>query len=267
VIIVDPFKDIVNTIRRISTDTDGVMWDNQELTDYLNEGQREFCRLTRTLRAETPLLYRENFEIYTLPNNCYEITRIELADGTVLCKSSSNDLARRFGSRYREATGTPSFYYHDLDGEGQIRFYPKANANLCSQYTAFNTEPGAVSQVQDDLGVNIAFDSEEGVVADYESDEYDMFDFEEGAVTASVSTDSAVRVFYICYPRKDYMEISDELALRYYTLARCLEKDSPLQDLKKSVFYDTKFDHRVNIQRGRMQSAFGAELAVKGHYL
>jgi len=102
------FKDIKKQVRRTVDDPDGIRWPDDVLEDYINEGQEEYCRESKTLRAESALLSRENFEIYTLPNDLYETIRIERRDGFPLQKTTSRDLAMRFGSLFRDSDGDPT---------------------------------------------------------------------------------------------------------------------------------------------------------------
>jgi len=274
---VDQFEKVFVQVRRTVDDPDGIRWPDEVLRDYINEGQLEYCRESKTLRAEGALLSRENFEIYTLPDDLYETIRIERRDGLPLVKTSSTDLANRFGSLFRDSDGDPTHYYQDLDGPRQLRFWPRPADDIRAGFVTFDSEQGAIVAANDfnvpPIDSVIPFDSEEGVVTQAEGipitsedDLYTTFDFQEGAVGAVVSTDETIRVFYVRLPRENVLEIEDLRALRYYCLFRIYEEDSPFQDLQKAEFYEQRFLTRMRIERNRVEGAYGANLAVKGWY-
>jgi len=127
------FQEVRESVRRTLQDTDGNYWSDDELNDYIDEGQLEFVRHTAALRGEAPITVKENQDAYTLPEDCIEILRVEDSEGNALVPTTSNDLQRRCGNfRNRTSTtgGKPEWYYSDLDGEGTIRFYPRPNPSI-----------------------------------------------------------------------------------------------------------------------------------------
>jgi hypothetical protein len=288
------FDKVVERVQRITTDAKSIRWTTPELRDYINEGQREYCEKTRILRSEGPLTTRENSEIYNLPTDCFIVVRVERSDGCILQKVSSNDLLNAYGSRYRTRFGNPTQYYQDLDGQKQLRFFPKVDENVLSNYKDFTGENGAVisSESVEGLvplivdGVEVfdegsaafiaaasddAYDSELGAVVDStilseDGTDENSFTSEEGAITGVLSTEGKFHVFYIRYAREDKLEVDDLQALQYYTLHKCYEKDGPLQNLQLSSQYELKFQDRVNREIGRVSSAQHAELRTRGIY-
>ncbi len=268
--ILSPFNKVIDRVRKITADANGIYWPTSELEDYINEGQEEYCEKTKTLRAEAPLTTRENSQIYNLPVDCYTVTRLERGDGNSIKKSSSTDLMRMFGPKFRNDSGTPEYYYQDLDGELQLRFYPNPSDDLRASYETFDSDLGGIISSDDDLAVAETYDSELGEVVDtdQEDDEaYDTFNFDEGIITGVLNTASKMRAFYIRSPRLDCLEIRDIQALQYYTLHKCYEKDGPYQDVNKSSYYENKFQERINRESTRVESAYHAELSVRGSYV
>jgi hypothetical protein len=298
------FDKVLERVTRITGDLKFTRWSKLELIDYINEGQKEYCEKSMILRAESPLTVRENSEIYTLPDDCFIVDRIERGDGDVVTKTTSRDLGRGYGGRqtrgyngganYRKERGNPIFYYQDLDGQRQLRFYPIPDSSVLSTYRQIDSELGAIiryetSQQVEPLivdGVQVVdtenplfistavseeFDSEVGVTIDSEVLEEDgtdvnHFNHEEGAVISVLSTEGAFRIWYVRYPRENIAEINDLQALQYYTLHKCYEKDGPLQNFEVSRLYEGKFRDRLNEEIGRVSSGQHAEMSVRGSY-
>tara|TARA_R110001632_G_scaffold5144_4_gene20975 strand:- start:348 stop:1247 length:900 start_codon:yes stop_codon:yes gene_type:complete len=293
------FSDIIRQVRRVVDDSDGVRWKDDILNDYINEGQEEFCRETKTLRAFAPLTTRANSEIYALPEDLFETIRIKRSDGVEIYKSTSYDIAQGFGTyrgslSYRggvafdKAVGIPTHYYQDLDGEKLLRFYPRPTDDFLAQYQPFEEEEGVTSFVSDINDVPADFNQEEGLMSDSNvlfdvdkdqltetnngqvvtdgAEDFTTFNFDEGIVTSILQTANVFNVWYVRYPRENKLEISDKRALRFYTLYRLYEEDSPFQNLKKSEFYNDKFWSRIMTERGRVQNSYGANQRVKGEY-
>lgn len=290
------FDDIIQRASRITGDLNFIRWSKDELIDYINEGQREYCEKTMILRAEGPLTTRENSEIYNLPEDCFMVDRVERPDGHIIEKTTSRDLQRAYGTRYRSYTGNPTHYYQDLDGQKQLRFYPIPTDDMRSEYADFDSELGAVIAVDqltieplvvdnvqiydenDPLYIADAtaatFDSELGVTTDStltddltdDGTDSNTFNYEEGAVTGVLDTEGKARVFYVRYPRIDYLEIEDLQALRNYVLHKCYEKDGPQMNPQLSLMYENKFQERVNREIGRVSSGQHANISTQGYY-
>jgi hypothetical protein len=265
-----PFDVIINRVKNTTRDQNLIFWSKPELIDYINEGQEEYCEKTMTLRAEAPLTTRENSQIYNLPVDCYIVDRIEREDGVTLLKTSSRDLESRYGSTFRTSTGTPTHYYQDLDGQGQLRFYPTPETDLRAEYETIDAELGGIISSTDDDAVDETYSQELGEVVDTDADDdtaYDTFDFENGVVTGVISTEGKFRVFYSRKPRANELEVSDVQALSYYALHKCFEVDGAFQDLNKSIMYENKFQERVNTEATRVYSAYHGQLRTKPAYV
>ncbi len=287
------FDQIIKRVQLITGDSKFIRWSKDELILYINEAQREYCEKTMILRAESPLTVRENSEIYTLPDDCFIVDRIERSDGNVISKTTSRDLQRRFSDRYRKDVGNPEFYYQDLDGQRQLRFYPIPSEDILGEYSNFIGELGAVYGIDDvDLqplvldGVQIfneedpaylanatpiPFESEFGVTIDSTlENEFGIddnhFNFEEGAVTGVLVTEGKFRVWYVRYPREDKREIDDDQAMQYYTLHKLYEKDGPQMNPELSIMYEQRYQERVNREVGRVSSGQHADMSCRGVY-
>lgn len=287
------FDEIINRVQLITGDSRFIRWSKKELIVYINEGQREYCEKTMTLRAESPLTVRENSEIYNLPDDCFIVDRIERSDGNLLLKTTSRDLQFRFSERYRKVIGEPTHYYQDLDGQKQLRFFPIPGENILAEYVNFIGELGAVIGIDDvDLqplvidnvqifneedeaflanATPIPFESEFGVTVDStleneEGQDDNHFNFEEGAVTGVLSTEGKFRVWYVRYPREDKREIDDDQALQYYVLHKCYEKDGPQMNPEISGMYEMRYQERINRESGRVSSGQHANMSCRGVY-
>jgi hypothetical protein len=287
------FDKIIERVRRILSDTEKVLFSDEELRDYINEAQREFCEKTRILRAEGPLTTQENSKIFNLPDDCFIVDYIARADGHMIVKTSSRDLLNNYGTRFHTCYGNPEFYYQDMDGQKQVRFYPIPTESVLASFQQFDSELGAIIasdsvtiepiivdgveiyDEDDPLYIAAAtaetFDSELGAVVDSsipdaEGLDNNNFTSELGAVTAVMSTEGVYQVFYIRYPQENLLEIDDIQAMQYYCLHKCYEKDSPVMNLKISIHNENKFQERVSRETMRVSSAQHASMATRGVY-
>lgn len=153
---VSAFAHIRKRIREeITRDLDGDYWDDDLLDGFIDEGQLQYCRRSRSLRKQAPISIRENIEVYHAPEDCYEITRIETADGKLIEPISTGELqdlvgegtsrdtkanwmSTRGGVDWREKTGDPVYWYQDLDGRQQFRFYPRPSPTIDTAPTEFS---------------------------------------------------------------------------------------------------------------------------------
>lgn len=293
------FQKIIQQVRRVIDDVDGVRWRDEILVDYINEGQTEFCRETKILKAYAPLTVRENSEIYTLPEDLYETIRIQRSDGIEVYKTTSYDISQGYGMyrgfeswrggvAFNQVVGTPTHYYQDLDGERQLRFWPRPTDDFLAKYQPFDEEEGLTAFVSDINDEPADFNQEEGVISDSNvlfdvdkdqltetnngqavtdgAEDFTTFNHEEGVMTSILQTTGVFNVWYWRYPRENKLEINDQRALRFYALYRIYEEDSPFQDLQKSEFYNDKFWSRIMVERGRSQTGQGANMRVRGEW-
>lgn len=130
------FPEMIAKVRLQLQDAEGNYWTDEEITDYLNEGQVEYCRKSLALRGEAPIVLKENQGTYTLPDDVIQILRVEDSDGKEIHRVDSADLQKRLGNfRARDNgsnvnDGNPNFCYADLDGIGSLRFYPRPNPTI-----------------------------------------------------------------------------------------------------------------------------------------
>jgi hypothetical protein len=147
----------------ITRDLDGDYWPDDVLDAWINEGQLNYCREGRVLRKRAPLQLKENIEVYTAPPDCYEILRIEAADGRLLEPTTSRELegliggsnrgmssrgtwlSTRSGADWLNKTGTPTHWFQDLDGRTQFRLYPRASPTIETAPVAFSGGPSPLS--------------------------------------------------------------------------------------------------------------------------
>ena len=258
------FDTIISRVRATTSDANGIYWPKDDLISFINEGQFEYCQKTKTLRAEAPLTSQENNHIYNLPTDCIEADYVERGDGKRIYKTTVEDLDRMFGPMFRRATGDPLYFYHSLDGQKQIRFYPTPTEDQRATWETFDADLGVVTGSEED-GVVDDYDGEAGEIVDGNG-AYDTFDFDAGIVTGTINSDGALRVYYYREPREDQYEINDLQALQYYCLHKCYEKEGPFRDLNLSMHYEMKFQERVNEESNRMESGQHANMSVRGYY-
>ena len=135
-------------VRKKLQDPDGNRWDDDELNELIDDAQRHYVEETGALRAQAPISVKENEDVYTWPEDCLRVLRIENSERKEVEPSTSADLERQYGGRWRETEGTPSRYYSDLDGSGSFRFYPKADPSFEASSVAFGITSIAMQELQ-----------------------------------------------------------------------------------------------------------------------
>jgi len=145
----------------ITADTDGDYWTDSMLDIWIDEAQLVYARQTRALRRRAPVQLTENVEVYCAPEDCYEIMRLELSDGKLLLPSTSVELERSEGGGRMDhhdtwlstaaagrdwisKTGTPNWWYQDLDGRNKFRLHPRPATAIAAETTPFTAWPSRV---------------------------------------------------------------------------------------------------------------------------
>jgi len=134
------FEELITDAAKELGDPNFQRYSEDEISEFLNNGQWEFVRDSKCLRSRAPIIAKENQRIFNFPDDILlnQVLRLEDKDGDEILPRTSKTLAREFGTafRNRDAAGTskPSFYYSDLAGEGQFELYPPPN-------TAFEKSP------------------------------------------------------------------------------------------------------------------------------
>jgi len=124
------FSELRSRIRIALQDSDASYWTDDELDGYINEGQLDFVRRTRSLRSQFPIVAKENQMVYDMPEDALEILRIEDDQGIEIDRVTSSFLKRNFGRAFTSVTGSPRYAYSDLDGENKFRFYPRPDPSI-----------------------------------------------------------------------------------------------------------------------------------------
>ncbi len=149
------FDEVLTRARRQLQDTgDNPRWTDDELSGWIDDGQRHYVEETGVLRSQAPISVKENEDVYTWPEDCMRVIRIENNERYEVTPTTSGELQRREGGKYREVEGTPQEYYSDLDGPGSFRFYPKADPS----FEADNVDFAENETVLRDLSIGLGED-------------------------------------------------------------------------------------------------------------
>lgn len=102
----------------------------------LEEAQERFVLDTRVLRdSATPASVVSGTAEYNLPSDVMDIIRVAV-DGVELDRISKADLDFYSSSRWDQTTGTPRYYYVDLDPNNKkFRLYPTPDTSGSSNLT------------------------------------------------------------------------------------------------------------------------------------
>lgn len=73
-------EDVVKAVRARLGDSDGTGWSDERLMLLINQGQFDICATTNIYRSVVYLPLVNNKKLYLLPDNCFNITRIEYKD-------------------------------------------------------------------------------------------------------------------------------------------------------------------------------------------
>ena len=69
--------DVVDAVRSRLGDSDKTGWSDERLMLLINQGQFDICATTNVYRAVTYLPLVNNTQLYLLPDDCFNIMRIE----------------------------------------------------------------------------------------------------------------------------------------------------------------------------------------------
>ena len=84
-------RDVLESARSRLGDIDKTGWTDDRLLSLINAGQRDLCRRSSIYRHKVYMDLTNGIGVYTLPHDCYNITRIEL-DGKQLPIYSREDI-------------------------------------------------------------------------------------------------------------------------------------------------------------------------------
>jgi len=73
-------SDIVASARARLGDLDETGWSNERLISLVSEAQKDICKLTNIYRNKAYLSLANGITTYTLPSDCFNVTRVEYMD-------------------------------------------------------------------------------------------------------------------------------------------------------------------------------------------
>jgi len=227
------FASIRQRLRYQLQDAAGTYWPDDELDDYINDGQLEYVRGSRCLVKQITAAIGGTVEVMAFPTDFLDLIRIVNSSGDDLAKTHWDALRMNFGDNFLETTGVPRHIFGDLSGENQFRLYP--NPGGVETYT----ELGAIVYFEQG-----EFDTEFGMVIGVDDDEV-TFESEEGEVT-TINADT-VTLYYVRRPTTDLLEVDDGFALEAYALYRAFLKDGDNQNFQKAQNFYGEFLKRVSL--------------------
>lgn len=104
-------------------DSSASRWDDNELLEYLNEGQAEIASGTRAFKREISLPATDS-GVYRLPDDSVGIMWV-MYDRKMIEPISYRELLQRVGDTFRDRTASvPENWYNDMSSPLELRLYP-----------------------------------------------------------------------------------------------------------------------------------------------
>ena len=119
------YEEAIDRVSRRLRDYPRNTWQENEIRDYLNDGYREFTRLTHCLKKHGQTIISVDTSLYNVPSDNIIIYRAEW-DGRVCAIYTTQEMDKLYGGYdWRNTEGEDVLsIIHDGEGYPQIRTYP-----------------------------------------------------------------------------------------------------------------------------------------------
>ena len=157
--------DIVESARARLGDSEKTGWSDTRLIRLVNEGQKDICKLTSIYRNKAYISLANNITTYTLPKDCFNVTRVEYMDEQLSIYSREDiDNSFTLPSRYATKSNLKKSVLEVLPSFDDLTFY---DSFIEGKQLDFNfmdgSSMGVVAIVIEDDG--ICMDNPEGLTA------------------------------------------------------------------------------------------------------
>lgn len=233
------FEDTILLLRDLLQDPEGYIWDDEELSEYINDAQLEYVTRSKCLKKSSDFLPDENGNFYF--ND--DFIKLEFAyneRAMELGQVNQHDLRHEYGNAVDSTTGRPEYIY-DGSGSNEFCLYPDP---------AINAEPLALDQETGTLvgfdGIDIAFNQETGIVASIGDVSFDQDD---GVIyAANQHEDIGGKIHYVRAPYQNTIEVRIPEALVFLAAALCLSDEGENQNLQLADGFKGIFNTMIGIE-------------------
>lgn len=253
--------DILDRVRDSLADPAKQRWTDARLLRLLDEAQKDFVRHTDILKgfATIPLVPEQ--QTYTLPKECWRITRAHYANINLPLYSFEH-MDNIETVWYTRKAAKPCALVFDRRNEQEIRVYPIPDGSFSDVQYTFENETNPV-YVGPALGVvtaidDFTFSSPYGVVTDLFSVDIDevWFNSPYGVVTDIGEVDGNLTLFYI----KDSADITSfdqqlelssrwHFALQQYVIGRAFMDDLDTQYQQRGATALQIYDRELKLAK------------------
>ena len=225
-------------MREYLHDPDGKVWDEKELTDFLNDAAGQYCRDTGSFRATISIQVDAN-GVMKAPNDYLEwVAGWNSLDQKI--EAVTLDVVADWYGDFMTVKGHPRFIYEDVDSIGSFRLCPIPEGG-----------EGSITIVVIGQGTPVASTYGIPKAASY------------GVATKFHGTGSSAGE--MVYVKSESVEkIVDYMAIIYLSISMAYDVDSDFQDNRKSAMYYEQYKNRIarfgQIRRG------GNQVLGGGHF-
>lgn len=252
--------DILTRARDTLADPNKERWSDDRLLRLLDEAQKDFARQTSLLKGYTTIPVTPNISVYSLPADCWRITRAHYAERNL--RLVSHEAMDTLDEDWYTRTGpTIEALVFDQRNDNVVRCYPiPDDSSVQYNYTFEQTDTpeyagagrfGVVTEFSD-----YTFAGVFGVVTDLfdPNIQTESFDPIYGVVTDVGESSGNIAIFYIRDPMTiqsidDELEISSrwDVALKHYVIGHAFLDDLDTQYQQRGSTALSLYDRELNM--------------------
>lgn len=213
-------NDYIKKVRMFLADSQGVIWDDVEINDFLDEGLKQYCIDSGEFVGRFDF-YPNNNKSYDYPDDFATFMIGWNKNGTEITQCSATELIQKQNKNIYKI-GDIEYIYDDLSTYGEFNLYPD------------------ISQIQNVQQINIT--TPYGEIFDTS---YGVFINEDYGTTLSIITfDFAGDIYY--HKIGNLEDVKDYMAIIYYVLSLAYNTDSDLANADTAQFWKRQYKNRIN---------------------
>lgn len=185
--------DIVTKARRALGDSDATGWDDSTLIDYVDQAQKDLCKIARVYKKQWHLGIHSNAILYHLPTNCFQVDRVEYEDTALRVLSREDQDNRRYPRGLHIIKSDINMDSIELSEPIEATNYASfIRGSVLEEYADIVIDPELGVSVDTDI-VGMSMDDSLGVVTGFISDpEVTGVTEEYGDISGSLLSDIAL---------------------------------------------------------------------------
>lgn len=253
-------SDILTRARDSLADPKKERWSDDRLLRLLDEAQKDFARQSQLLKGYTTIPIVPYTATYSLPEDCWRITRAHYAEQVLRLASHASMDAIDLGW-YTETGSTVEALVFDLRNDSTIRCYPMPDDSVVEQHYTFSPDTtGVVTALE-----GYTLSSDFGVVTGFTDSTITTEQFNSlfGVLVDVQEAEGNIAIFYIRDPKSiraetDDLELSPrwDVALRHYVVGHAFLDDLDTQYQARGATSLTLYDRELALalRSGRLDS-------------